>query len=45
LLDGEKGFKAYGQWVPFHMQIAVIEGLSAHADHAELPDLYSIVSV
>lgn len=36
LLDGEKSFKAYGKWVPFNMQIAIIEGLSAHADHDEL---------
>lgn len=36
LLDGEKGFKAYGKWVSFHMQMEIIEGLSAHADHAEL---------
>ncbi|MEL4455038.1 MBL fold metallo-hydrolase [Lutimonas vermicola] len=38
LLDGEKGFKAYGKWVPFNMRIEVIEGLSAHADHTELLD-------
>ena len=24
------------KWVPFNMQVAEIEGLSAHADHAEL---------
>lgn len=38
LLDGEKGFKAYGKWVPFNMRIAMIDGLSAHADHNELLD-------
>ena len=38
LLEGAKGFKAYGKWVPFHMQIERIEGLSAHADHSELLD-------
>jgi len=41
LLDGEKGFKAYGKWVSFKMQIATIEGLSAHADHTELLDWMS----
>jgi len=38
ILDGEKGFKAYGKWVPMNMRIEIIEGLSAHADHAELLD-------
>ena len=38
LLEGAKGFKAYGKWVPFNMQIESIEGLSAHADHTELLD-------
>ena len=41
LLDGEKGFKAYGKWVPFNMQMAIIDGLSAHADHTELLDWMS----
>ncbi len=41
LLDGEKRFKAYGKWVPFNMQIEIIEGLSAHADHTELLDWMS----
>ena len=41
LLDGEKGFKAYGKWVPFNMQMEIIEGLSAHADHTELLDWMS----
>lgn len=36
ILDGEKKFKAYGKWVPVHMRIEIIEGLSAHADHTEL---------
>ncbi|MDT0691701.1 MBL fold metallo-hydrolase [Salegentibacter sp. F188] len=36
LLEGEKELKVYGIWVPFNMQVAEIEGLSAHADHAEL---------
>tara|TARA_R100000935_G_scaffold58270_2_gene94630 strand:- start:5357 stop:6733 length:1377 start_codon:yes stop_codon:yes gene_type:complete len=36
LLEGEKELKVYGKWVPFKMQVAEIEGLSAHADHAEL---------
>jgi metallo-beta-lactamase family protein len=38
LLEGEKELKVYGKWVPFKMQVAEIEGLSAHADHAELMD-------
>jgi len=38
LLEGEKELKVYGKWVPFHMEVAEIEGLSAHADHAELMD-------
>ena len=41
LLEGEKELKVYGKWVPFHMQVAEIEGLSAHADHAELMDWMS----
>ena len=41
LLDGENGFKAYGKWVSFKMQMATIEGLSAHADHTELLDWMS----
>ena len=36
LLEGDKELKVYGKWVPFHMQVAEIEGLSAHADHKEL---------
>jgi metallo-beta-lactamase family protein len=36
ILDGDKSFKAYGKRIPFNMQIAIIEGLSAHADHNEL---------
>lgn len=38
LLEGEKKLKVYGKWVPFKMQVAEIEGLSAHADHTELID-------
>lgn len=38
LLEGDKELKVYGKWVPFHMEVAEIEGLSAHADHAELMD-------
>jgi len=41
LLEGEKELKVYGKWVPFHMQVAEIEGLSAHADHKELMDWMS----
>ena len=38
LLDGAKGFKAYGRYVRVRMQIEILEGLSAHADHEELLD-------
>ena len=41
LLEGDKELKVYGKWVPFKMQVAEIEGLSAHADHAELIDWMS----
>lgn len=41
LLEGEKELKVYGKWVPFNMKVAVIEGLSAHADHGELIDWMS----
>ena len=41
LLEGEKELKMYGKWVPFNMKVAVIEGLSAHADHGELIDWMS----
>jgi metallo-beta-lactamase family protein len=41
LLEGEKELKVYGKTVPFHMQVAEIEGLSAHADHKELMDWMS----
>jgi len=41
LLEGEKELKVYGKWVPFHMEVAEIEGLSAHADHTELMDWMS----
>ena len=36
LLEVDKELKVYGKWVPFKMQVAEIEGLSAHADHKEL---------
>jgi metallo-beta-lactamase family protein len=36
LLEGDKEFKVFGKWIPFNMQMEVVEGLSAHADHAEL---------
>ncbi|WP_445735613.1 MBL fold metallo-hydrolase RNA specificity domain-containing protein [Mariniflexile sp.] len=38
LLEGDKELKVYGKWVAFKMEVAEIEGLSAHADHAELMD-------
>ena len=38
LLEGDKELKVYGKIVPFNMQVSEIEGLSAHADHAELLD-------
>ena len=41
LLEGDKELKVYGKWVPFHMEVAEIEGLSAHADHTELMDWMS----
>ena len=41
LLEGEKEYKSYGKWIPFDMQVAEIEGLSAHADQAELLDWMS----
>lgn len=36
LLEGAKELKVYGKYVPFDMQVAEVEGLSAHGDHAEL---------
>ncbi len=38
LLEGDKELKIFGKHVPFNMQVENIEGLSAHADHAELID-------
>lgn len=38
LLEGDKELKVYGKTVPFQMEVAEIEGLSAHADHTELLD-------
>ncbi|WP_025663245.1 MBL fold metallo-hydrolase RNA specificity domain-containing protein [Aquimarina megaterium] len=43
LLEGDKKLKVYGKWVPFHMEVAEIEGLSAHADHKELMDWMSMI--
>ncbi|CAM4048748.1 MBL fold metallo-hydrolase RNA specificity domain-containing protein [Flavobacterium antarcticum] len=45
LLEGEKELKVYGKWVPFNMQVAEIEGLSAHADHAELLDWINKIKI
>lgn len=36
LLEGGSELKVYGKWIPFKMQVAEIEGLSAHADQTEL---------
>lgn len=44
LLEGDKELKVYGKWVPFNMEVAEIEGLSAHADHAELMDWMSRIN-
>ena len=41
LLEGDKELKVYGKWVPLNMEVAEIEGLSAHADHKELIDWMS----
>ncbi|MDE3741101.1 MBL fold metallo-hydrolase RNA specificity domain-containing protein [Maribacter polysaccharolyticus] len=41
LLEGEKELKVYGKTVSFKMQMAEIEGLSAHGDHTELLDWLS----
>ena len=41
LLEGEKELKVYGKTVSFQMEVAEIQGLSAHADHAELIDWMS----
>ena len=38
LLEGDTELKVYGKWIPFKMQVAEIEGLSAHADQNELLD-------
>ena len=38
LLEGDTELKVYGKWIPFKMQVVEIEGLSAHADQAELLD-------
>lgn len=36
LLEGDRELRVYGKTVSFKMGVAEIEGLSAHADHAEL---------
>ena len=41
LLEGEKELKVYGKTVSFQMEVAEIQGLSAHADHKELIDWMS----
>jgi metallo-beta-lactamase family protein len=41
LLEGEKEIKIYGKLIPFNMKLEEIEGLSAHADQAELLDWLS----
>lgn len=41
LLEGDKELKVFGKVVPFKMEVVEIEGLSAHADHAELLDWLS----
>lgn len=43
LLDGDRELRVYGKTVSFQMEVAEIEGLSAHADHAELLDWLSKV--
>lgn len=44
LLEGEKELKVYGKTVSFQMEVAEIQGLSAHADHAELIDWMSKIT-
>jgi len=36
ILDGDTELKVYGKYVPFHMQVEEVSGLSAHADDDEL---------
>ena len=43
LLEGDRELKVYGKTVSFQMEVAEIEGLSAHADHSELLDWLSNV--
>jgi metallo-beta-lactamase family protein len=38
LLDGAKSVKIFGQYVPVHAEVAMIDNLSAHADAAETLD-------
>lgn len=41
ILEGNKEIKCYGKWIPIRMQVEEVEGLSAHADQAELLDWLS----
>ena len=41
LLEGEKTITLYGKELPFRMQLKTLEGLSAHADQADLLDWLS----
>ena len=43
LLDGDRELRVYGKTVSFQMEVAEIEGLSAHANHTELLDWLSNV--
>jgi metallo-beta-lactamase family protein len=38
LLDGAEELKIHGQYVPVHARVEQIQGLSAHADYAEMLD-------
>ena len=38
IIDGEKTVKIFGQLVPVNCNVAVLQGLSAHADKVELMD-------
>lgn len=38
LVDGEDELKIHGQYVPVRARVVQVQGLSAHADHAELID-------
>ena len=43
LLEGDRELRVYGKTVSFQMEVAEIEGLSAHANHTELLDWLSNV--